>query len=169
MEVGPPILAVIGNVETGRADAKREIRVVGATRMSVPMQRTGAEQPVVVMKSGKADGAKELRQSVSRLGQPERGGTHGCDKAVRLTDGGRMNSDVHVQFCEGLRVKFPGATHPVESRFFPSGVRPRILFPLVKPSTHHGRCDVDFLDVDCAAGDAPTPGIPHAPLRRVLL
>jgi len=80
-------LAVIGNVKTGRADAKREIRVVGATRMSVPMQRTGAEQPVVVMKSGNADGAKELRQSVSRLGQPERGGTHGCDKAVRLTDG----------------------------------------------------------------------------------
>ena len=70
-------LAAIGNVETGRADAKREIRVVGATRMSVPMQRTGADPPVVVMKSGNADGAKGWGHSVVTLGQPERGGAHG--------------------------------------------------------------------------------------------
>jgi hypothetical protein len=26
-----------------------------------------------------------------------------------------MNGDVHVRFCEGLGVKFPGATHPARS------------------------------------------------------
>lgn len=70
-------LAVIGNVKTGRADAKREIRVVGATRMSVPMQRTGADPLVVVMKSGNADGAKGRGHSVLAVGQPARGGAHG--------------------------------------------------------------------------------------------
>ncbi len=68
--------ALLGNVGTGRADAKGEIRVINATRMSVPMQRTGAEQLVVVMRSGNADGAKGLRQSVLAMGQPERGGAH---------------------------------------------------------------------------------------------
>ena len=70
-------LAAIGNVETGRADAKREIRVVGATRMSVPMQRTGADPLVVAMKSGNADGAKGRGHSVLAVGQPARGGAHG--------------------------------------------------------------------------------------------
>ena len=34
------------------------------------------------------------------------------DRLFRLNDGSRMNGDVHVRFCEGLGVKFPGATHP---------------------------------------------------------
>jgi hypothetical protein len=42
--------ALLGNVGTSRADDKGEIQVGISTRMSVPMQRTGAEQPVVVMK-----------------------------------------------------------------------------------------------------------------------
>ena len=66
------------------------------------------------MKSGNADGAKGLRQSVLALGQPERGGAHSWDKAVRLADGSRMSGDVHVRFCEGLGVKLPGATQPSE-------------------------------------------------------
>ena len=68
--------ALLGNVGTGRADVKGEVRVVNAMRASVPMQRAGAEQPVLVMKSGNADGAKGLRHSASRVGQPERGGAH---------------------------------------------------------------------------------------------
>ena len=69
--------AHLGNVGTGRADAKGEIQVVGAMRMSVPMQRTGADPLVVVMKSGNADGAKGWGHLVVTLGQPERGGAHG--------------------------------------------------------------------------------------------
>ena len=69
--------AFLGNVGTGRADAKGKIQVVDATRMNVPMQRTGADPLVVVMKSGNADGAKGRGHSVLTLGQPARGGTHG--------------------------------------------------------------------------------------------
>ena len=69
--------ALSGNVGTGRADAKGEIQVVSAMRMSVPMQRTGADSPVVAMRSGNADGAKGWGHSVLAVGQPARGGTHG--------------------------------------------------------------------------------------------
>ncbi len=69
--------ALLGNVGSGRADAKGEIQVVGATRMRVPMQRTGADPPVVAMKSGNADGAKGRGHSVLSVGQPAWGGTHG--------------------------------------------------------------------------------------------
>ncbi len=43
--------AFLGNVGTGCADAKGEAQVVSATRVRVPMQHTGADPPVVVMKS----------------------------------------------------------------------------------------------------------------------
>ncbi len=79
--------ALLGNVGTGRADAKGEIQVVSTTRMSVPMRRTGADQLVVVMKSGNVDGAKGLGNSVLALGQPAKGGTLGSDKAVLVTGG----------------------------------------------------------------------------------
>ena len=79
--------ALLGNVGTGRADAKGEIQVVGAMRMSVPMQRTGADPLVVVMKSGNADGAKGRGHSVFALGQPAKGGTLGKDKVVLVTGG----------------------------------------------------------------------------------
>jgi len=69
--------ALIGNVGTGRADTKGEIQVGNTTRMSVPMQRTGADPPVVAMRSGNADGAKGRGHSVLAVGQPARGGTHG--------------------------------------------------------------------------------------------
>ena len=68
--------ALSGNVGTCRADVKGDVQV-SATRARVPMRCTGAEQPVVVMKSGNADGAKGLRHSVSSMGQPERGGAYG--------------------------------------------------------------------------------------------
>ncbi len=69
--------ALLGNVGTCRVDVKGEVRVVNATRMRVPMPRTGAEQLVVAMKRSNVRGAKGLRHSVSRLGQPVRGGAHG--------------------------------------------------------------------------------------------
>jgi hypothetical protein len=68
--------ALLRNVGTGRADVKGEIQVVNAMRMSVPMRRTGAEQPVLVMMWGNARGAKGLRHSVLVVGQPEREGAH---------------------------------------------------------------------------------------------
>lgn len=66
-----------GNVGTCRADVKGEAQVVGTMRASVPMRRTGAEQPVLAMKPGNAGGAKGLRHSVSSRGQPARGGARG--------------------------------------------------------------------------------------------
>ena len=69
--------ALFGNVGTCRLDVKGEVQVVDTTRMSVPMQRTGADPPVVAMRSGNADGAKGWGHSVLAVGQPERGGTHG--------------------------------------------------------------------------------------------
>jgi len=69
--------AFLRNVGTCRLDAKGEIQVGNTTRMRVPMPSSGAEQPVVVMKRSNVCGAKGLRHSVSRLGQPVRGGTRG--------------------------------------------------------------------------------------------
>ncbi len=69
--------ALLGNVGTGRGDVKGEVQVVSATRARVPMRRTGAEQPVLVMKRSNVRGAKGLRHSVFAVGQPERGGAHG--------------------------------------------------------------------------------------------
>ncbi len=69
--------ALLGNVGTCRVDDKGEGQVVDATRTSVPMPGTGAEQLVVVTKRGNVRGAKGLRHLVSGLGQPERGGAHG--------------------------------------------------------------------------------------------
>ncbi len=43
--------ALLGNVGTGRADAKGETQVVSATRVRVPMRRTGADRLVVALKS----------------------------------------------------------------------------------------------------------------------
>ena len=69
--------ALLRNVGTGRADAKGEIQVVSAMRMSVPMQRTGADPPVVALRSGNADGAKGWGHSVLEVSQPAWGGTDG--------------------------------------------------------------------------------------------
>ena len=43
--------------------------------MRVPMRGTGAEQPVVAMKSRNGDGAKGLYCPALLIGQPEMGGT----------------------------------------------------------------------------------------------
>jgi len=69
--------ALLGNVGTCRLDAKGKIQVGNTTRMSVPMPSTGADLPVVAMRSGNADGAKGRGHSVLAVGQPERGGAHG--------------------------------------------------------------------------------------------
>ena len=54
------VQALVWNVGTCRFDAKGNIQVAKTMRVKVPMRSTGAEQPVVVMKSAKADGAKGL-------------------------------------------------------------------------------------------------------------
>ncbi len=69
--------ALLGNVGTGRGDAKGEVQVGGTTRASVPMRHTGAEQLVVALKRSNVCGAKGLRHSVFIVGQPARGGAHG--------------------------------------------------------------------------------------------
>jgi hypothetical protein len=69
--------AFLGNVGTCRTNAKGEVQVVRIMRARVPMWYTGAEQLVVALRPGNAGGAKELRHSVSLVGQPERGGAHG--------------------------------------------------------------------------------------------
>jgi len=69
--------AFLGNVGTSRADVKGEIQVVNATRIRVPMQRTGTEQPVVAVIRSNVRGAKGLRHSVLSIGQPDRGGACG--------------------------------------------------------------------------------------------
>lgn len=69
--------AFSGNVGTSRADVKGEIQAVHPVRVRVPMQRTGAEQPVVVMKQSNVCGAKGLRHSVLTIGQPDWGGAYG--------------------------------------------------------------------------------------------
>ena len=69
--------ALFGNVGTCRLDVKGEVQVVDATRTSVPMPGTGADPPVVAMKSGNADGAKGRGHSVLTVGQPAWEGTHG--------------------------------------------------------------------------------------------
>ncbi len=68
--------ALLGNVGTCRMDVKGEVQMGNAMRTSVPMPGTGAEQLVVVRKRSNVRGAKGLRHSISRLGQPERGGAH---------------------------------------------------------------------------------------------
>ena len=73
--------AFLWNVGTCRLDVKGKVQVGDTTRMSVPMSSTGAERLVVVMKRSNVCGAKGSRHSVSVMGQPERGGTRGCDKA----------------------------------------------------------------------------------------
>jgi len=74
--------ALLRNVGTCRLDVKGEVQVGDTTRMSVPIPGTGAERLVVVMKRSNVRGAKGSRHSVSVMGQPERGGTRDCDKAV---------------------------------------------------------------------------------------
>src|SRR5450631_3626704 len=39
-----------------------------------------------------------------------------------------------------------------------------LLAPLVEPLPEHGPRDIDLLDVDSPAGDAPSPGVPQAAL-----
>ena len=69
--------ALLGNVGTCRLDDKGEVQVGNAIRANISMSGTGAEQLVVAMKRSNVRGAKGLRHSVSEMGQPARGGTHG--------------------------------------------------------------------------------------------
>ena len=63
-------LASLWNMGTCRSDVKGEIQAARIVRVRVPMQSTGADQPVVVMKPGNAGGAKGLNCSVWKWSQP---------------------------------------------------------------------------------------------------
>ena len=76
------IQALVWNVGTCRLDAKGKPQAGSHVRGKVQMRGTGAEQPVVARKSVKADGAKGLRHSVLKVGQPAMGGADGQNKAV---------------------------------------------------------------------------------------
>jgi len=58
-----------------------------------------------------------------------------------------MNREIHVRFCEGLRVRFPWATHL--DRFIRATVTEFSRYTLVVPSTddarykHDGKADGD--------------------------
>lgn len=65
--------ASIGNSGTCRRDVKGEFRVEAPRRKRVPMRGTGADQPVVVTKSGNADRAKGLDDPAWNKGQPKIG------------------------------------------------------------------------------------------------
>ena len=54
----------------------------GPTRCRVPKRDTGADQLVVVKKSGNADGAKGLNRPVEIRSQPEMGGAEDGNKVV---------------------------------------------------------------------------------------
>jgi len=68
------IQALVWNVGTGRPDDKEEARSGSPMRARVLMRGTGAEQPVVAMKSRNGEGAKELYCSALLIGQPAMGG-----------------------------------------------------------------------------------------------
>jgi hypothetical protein len=64
------VQAFVRNERTCRFDGKGEVQAGETVRTRVPMRSTGADQPVVVMMSGNADGAKGLNCSVFMRGQP---------------------------------------------------------------------------------------------------
>jgi hypothetical protein len=65
------------NVGTWRPDVKGDTLGAGTPRVRVPMRGAGADQLVVAVKPGNAGGAKGLNHPVSKVSQPDRGGTHG--------------------------------------------------------------------------------------------
>lgn len=68
------IQALMGNVGTCRLDDEKGKSPSGRpTRVKVPKRGTGTEQPVVAMKSVKAERAKGLRYSAKSTGQPDDG------------------------------------------------------------------------------------------------
>jgi hypothetical protein len=71
------VQAFMRNVGTWRSDDKEEVQVEGTMRTRVPMQSAGADQPVLVMKSGNADGAKGLNCPALSVSQPAMGGACG--------------------------------------------------------------------------------------------
>ena len=68
------IQALVWSVGTGRPDDKGEARSGSPMRARVPMRGTGAEQPVVAMRSRNGEGAKGLYCSALLIGQPAMGG-----------------------------------------------------------------------------------------------
>ncbi len=61
--------ALMRNAGTFGSDVKGEAQADETVRARVPMPSKGSEQPIVVMKSVKADGAKGLRCSGVIVGQ----------------------------------------------------------------------------------------------------
>ena len=88
-------------------------------RLKVPMGQPGADCSVVAVRRGNARGAKGAgHPRWDRFGQLATGGTgRSWRKAVAFEGGtSRVTGDGHARFCEGLGVKFPGATRLVSRR-----------------------------------------------------
>lgn len=71
------VQAFMGNVGTWRPDVKGEAREGEPARVRVPRRGAGADQPVIVMKSGNADGVKGLSCPALFVSQPAMGGAYG--------------------------------------------------------------------------------------------
>ena len=82
------IQGLVWNVGTGRPDDKGEARSGSPMRARVPMRGTGAEQPVVAMRSRNGEGAKGLYCSALLIGQPVMGGAYRQGRVTRSIDAG---------------------------------------------------------------------------------
>jgi len=90
-----------------------------SARPKVRIYRAGADCSVVAVRRGNARGAKGAgHPRWDRFGQLATGGTgRSWRKAVAFEGGtSRVTGDGHARFCEGLGVKFPGATRLVSRR-----------------------------------------------------
>lgn len=89
------------------------------TRPKVPMGKPGADCAVVPMKRHNGRGGKGAgHPRCDRFGELATGGTGGDSGRRQPSMGGtsRVIGDGHARFCEGLGVRFPGATRLREAQ-----------------------------------------------------
>src|SRR6476659_6013145 len=115
-------------LETLVGDAKGKGTSGRTARPKVPMRQPGADCPIVVMKRGNARRAKGVghpRRELGVNGRPE--DLTDLDGRRQPSVGGtsRVTGDSQARFCEGLGVKFLGATRPCARRAWQDGHTPR--------------------------------------------
>src|SRR5258708_9816886 len=104
--------------ENLHGDVKGKAQAAPTAKPKVPMGWLGGDGLVV---GGKRDNARRAKGAGHRrwIGSTDVGSTD-SGRSLMLNgrrqpscgDTSRMNREVHVRFCEGLGVKFPGATRP---------------------------------------------------------
>jgi hypothetical protein len=131
--------ALVGNVGSREAMRREKAQARIKARLNVPMRFSVTDRPVVATKRGNACRAKGAGHP-RHAGQRETGMTGGG--SLQSDDTSRMRRESHVRICEGLGVRFPGATR----RFAPaahaarrpcSPARPERTTPL--PKRRHRR------------------------------